>query len=85
MARVKYALAISEEAREQLRALPKDWRKRVGERLTLLQNNLTGDVKKLVATERKYRLRIGSYRVLFRLESNVIAVYAVKLRKAAYE
>jgi len=47
MANVHYSLAISHEAREQLRALPKESRQRIGERLSDLQNNLAGDVKKL--------------------------------------
>ncbi len=85
MATVHYSLAISEEAREQLRALPKESRRRVGERLSALQINLTGDVKKLAAAEKKYRLRVGNYRVLFRLEADEISVYAVKDRKEAYE
>ena len=85
MATVRYSLAISEEAREQLRALPKDSRRRIGKRLEELQNNLAGDVKKLTAAEKKYRLRVANYRVLFRLEGNQISVYAVKDRKEAYE
>jgi len=52
MATVHYSLAISEEAREQLRALPKESRRRVGERLSALQINLTGDVKKLAAARK---------------------------------
>ncbi|MDA1275431.1 MAG: hypothetical protein O2960_15525 [Verrucomicrobia bacterium] len=32
-----------------------------------------------------YRLRVGDYRVLFRLEGNTIVVYDVKDRKDAYE
>ena len=78
-------MAISEEARDQLRALPKEWRKRIGQRMNDLQNGLAGDVKKLAAAEKKYRLRVGSYRVLFRLEGSQISVYAVKDRKEAYE
>jgi mRNA interferase RelE/StbE len=85
MAAVYYALALSEEARDQLRALPKEQRRRIGEKMTALQNNLTGDVKKLTATENKYRLRVGSFRVLFRLEGNQISVFAVKDRKEVYE
>jgi mRNA interferase RelE/StbE len=85
MAIVHYSLALSEEAREQLRGLPKEWRKRIGERMSQLQTNLAGDVKKLTAAEKKYRLRVGNYRVLFRLEGNQISVYAVKDRKEAYE
>jgi len=30
-------------------------------------------------------LRIGEYRLLFRINANVIEVYAVKQRKDAYE
>ena len=82
---IEYRLALAEEAREQLRALPKDRRRQIGERLTLLQNNLAGDVKKLTAAENKYRLRVGKYRVFFRLEDDLIAVYSVKDRKEAYE
>jgi len=82
---IRYSLAITEEARDQLRALPSDWRKRIGERMNQLQNGLAGDVKKLAAAEKKYRLRVGSYRVLFRLEGSQISVYAVKDRKEAYE
>ena len=85
MATVYYSLAISEEALDQLRALPKEWRKRIGKRMSELQNNLAGDLKKLAAAEKKYRLRVGSYRVLFRLEGNQISVYGVKDRKEAYE
>src|SRR5205807_6685199 len=85
VATIHYSLAISEEARDQLRGLPKELRKRIGERMTDLQNNLAGDVKKLAVAEKKYRLRVGSYRVLFRLEGNQISVYAVKDRKEAYE
>lgn len=85
MAGVRYSLAISEEALKQLRALPRDERRRIGERLSQLQENFAGNVKKLIASEDKYRLRAGNYRVLFRLEGRRISVYAVKDRKEAYE
>ena len=80
-----YALLISEEARDQLRALPRPLRRAIGRRLDALQTGFSGDIKKLTAREHKYRLRIGSYRVLFRLEGSTIFVYAVKQRKEAYE
>lgn len=82
---MEYRLALSEEARGQLRELPKDRRRQIGERLTRLQGNLAGDVKKLNAAGNKYRLRVGKYRVLFRLEGDLIGVYSVKDRKEAYE
>jgi mRNA-degrading endonuclease RelE of RelBE toxin-antitoxin system len=54
---MRYSLVISEEAREQLRALPKPMRRNIGRRLDTLQNGLSGDVKRLTAREQKYRLR----------------------------
>lgn len=81
---MRYGLLISEEARDQLRALPKAMRRNIGQRLDVLQNGLSGDVKKLTAREHKYRLRVGSYRVLFQLGGSTIFVYAVKHRREAY-
>ena len=42
---VLYRLEIKEEARQQLRALPKDLRSRIWVRLEALQTDLAGDVK----------------------------------------
>jgi mRNA interferase RelE/StbE len=82
---VRYRLEIKEEARQQLRALSKEQRRNVGRRLDALQDNLSGDVKKLTGRTHEYRLRIGSFRVLFMLESDLINVYRVSDRKEAYE
>jgi len=82
---MRYRLEIKEEARQQLRALSKEHRRNIGRRLDVLQNDLAGDVKKLTAKTREYRLRVGSFRVLFMLESDLITVYAVRDRKEAYE
>lgn len=65
--------------------MPEDIRRAVGYRMFLRQADLAGDVKKLTAQEKKYRLRAGNFRVLFRLEEDVIVVYDVKDRKEAYE
>ena len=82
---MRYELFISEEAKEQLRELPEDIRRNIGNRLQLLQENLTGDVKKLEGQRSHYRLRVGTHRVLFRLDRANIEIYAVKQRKDAYE
>jgi hypothetical protein len=44
---VAYRLLIAEEARGQIRALPDDLRKNIGHRLDLLQQEFSGDIKKL--------------------------------------
>jgi mRNA-degrading endonuclease RelE of RelBE toxin-antitoxin system len=69
----------------QLRALPKDARRNVGMRMEALCVDLHGDVRKLKGRTNHYRLRAGSFRVLFTLAADQILVYAVKDRKEAYE
>jgi len=82
---MRYRLFLSEEAREQLRVLPQEVRRNLGQRIDRLQTDLTGDVKKLSAREGKYRLRVGSFRVLFELQGDTIFIHAVKDRKEAYD
>ncbi len=82
---MRYRLEIKDEALSHFLALPKEHRRNIGWRLEALQTDLAGDVKKLSARTHEYRLRIGSFRVLFVLEGDLISVYAVKDRKEAYE
>ena len=81
---MQYRLDFSDEAREELRALPREFRRRIGQKLDALQTDLQGDVKKLEGQKIKYRLRVGTYRLLFTLEKDLIFVYAVKDRKDVY-
>jgi len=81
---MRYRLEISEVALAQLRALAKEQRQHIGRKLEILQNDLQGDVKKLGGQAGKYRLRVGSHRVLFTLENDLIFVHLVKDRKDAY-
>jgi mRNA-degrading endonuclease RelE of RelBE toxin-antitoxin system len=81
---MRYQLEIGDEVLAQPRALPKEWRQRIGEKLEALQIDLQGDVKKLAGQAGKYRLRVGSHRVLFTLEKDLIVVHLVKNRKNAY-
>jgi mRNA-degrading endonuclease RelE of RelBE toxin-antitoxin system len=82
---MRYRIEISEKAREQLRALPKEMRRNIGQRMETMRDDLRGDVLKLRDKGNRYRLRIGTFRVLFVLARDIIQVYAVKDRKEAYE
>jgi mRNA-degrading endonuclease RelE of RelBE toxin-antitoxin system len=82
---MRYRIEISQKAREQLRALPKELRRNIGARMEMLREDLRGDVLKLKDKGSRYRLRVGSHRVLFVLAGEAIQVYAVKNRKEAYE
>lgn len=85
MAGANFELLLSEEASHQLRKFPEKLRKRIADRLTALESGFQGDIKKLVGTPDKYRLRVGNHRVLFRLVGRRIEVYAIRDRKEAYE
>ena len=85
MSAVRYRIEISEKAREQLRALPKQMRRNIGQRMEAMRDDLRGDVLKLREKGNRYRLRVGAYRVLFVLAGDAIQVYAVKDRKQAYD
>jgi len=82
---MRYRIEISEKAREQLHALPKEMRRNIGQRMETMRDDLRGDVLKLRDKGNRYRLRIGTFRVLFVLAGDMIQVYAVKDRKEAYE
>ena len=82
---MRYELFLSEKTRRQLRALDKTVRRQIGQRVEAMRNDLQGDVRKLEGRNDRYRLRVGNHRVLFTLERDVIAIYAVKDRKEAYE
>jgi len=69
---VRYRLEISEKAREQLRALPKEMRRNIGQRMETMRNDLRGDVLKLRDKGNRYRLRVGTYPVLFVLAGEAI-------------
>ena len=60
-------------------------RRNVGQRIETMRDDLRGDVLKLRDKGDRYRLRIGTFRVLFVLAGDMIQVYAVKDRKEAYE
>ena len=85
MGLVRYRIEISEKAREQLRALPKEMRRNIGRRMEAMRDDLRGDVLKLRDKGNRYRLRIGTFRVLFVLAGDVIQVYAVNDPKQGYD
>ena len=80
-----YEMEIKNEAKAALRALPDDVRRLVGYRLHCLQQDFSGDVKKLKGSKNEYRLRFGSHRVLFELVGQRIVVYSVGPRKNIYQ
>jgi mRNA interferase RelE/StbE len=81
---VRYRVILTDEVKAKLRALPLALRREIGHKLFLIEDDLSGDVKKLKGSRSQYRLRVGDYRVLFELEGRNVTVYAVGARKDIY-
>ena len=79
-----YLVQLMPKAIKDLKALPKSDAKKVVEKIRSLEKGLNGDIKKLTNFTPEYRLRVGSYRVLFEIEEQRILVYRIKHRKEAY-
>ncbi|CBN58265.1 Plasmid stabilization system [Kamptonema sp. PCC 6506] len=81
---MNYQVEFKPKAIKDLESLPVEVQNRVLTKIELMQNNLTGDVKRLTNYTPEYRLRVGDYRVLFEIEEDVLVIYRVKHRKDAY-
>ena len=70
-------------AAKALRRLPRNERERI---LTAIERLPAGDVRSLKGRRGEWRLRVGDWRALFRLdtEAQLIVVTAVKARGGAY-
>ena len=82
---MEFELEIKNDALAGLKKLSQEHRRLVGHRLHRLQQDFSGDVKKLKGSKNEYRLRAGEVRVLFELEGRRIVVYAVGKRKDIYK
>jgi mRNA-degrading endonuclease RelE of RelBE toxin-antitoxin system len=80
----QYKFGISSEALRTLDSLDKTQRRHIGYAMHGLQLDFRGDVKKLRGHADLYRLRVGNFRVFFRLRGNQIQVYEIRDKKDAY-
>lgn len=81
---MRYIIVLTDEVKDKLRSFPVRLRREIGHKLFLLEEDLSGNVKKLNGSRSQYRLRAGDYRILFELEGRTVTVYAVGNRKNIY-
>lgn len=82
-----YQVVFRPAALRALESLPAKLQKRIVERVeALAQNPRPHGAKRLVGMEGLYRIRVGDYRVLYRVEDEVltILVVAVGHRREVY-
>ncbi|MBH0188780.1 MAG: type II toxin-antitoxin system RelE/ParE family toxin [Nitrospira sp.] len=82
-----YSILLAPPAERQLKALAEATQKRIVTRLKTLQHNPRPQgVKKLTGEDDLYRIREGSYRIIYTIRDNELVILVVKIgdRKEVY-
>lgn len=82
---MRYTIEFRPKALRDIKRLSPDVSRRVVQKLQLLTNDMTGDVKRLVNYTPGYRLRVGDWRVLFQPEGSRLVVYRIVHRSKGYD
>ena len=82
----KYKVQVKKSAEKELREIPKKELLKILEKIKSLSDDPhpTGSIK--LTNQEKYRLRAGNYRILYKIEENILTVFIVKVghRKNIY-
>ncbi|MBD3278486.1 MAG: type II toxin-antitoxin system mRNA interferase toxin, RelE/StbE family [Candidatus Aegiribacteria sp.] len=76
----KYRILIRKSVYKDLDRIPKKDVKRIISAIGKLQDNPRPTQSKKLSGEDKYRLRCGSYRVIYEIKDDALVVYVVKAR-----
>jgi mRNA interferase RelE/StbE len=79
-----YQIEFKPRALKDLKLISSGDGPRIIDKINGLKNDLAGDIKRLTQFTPEYRLRVGSYRVLFELEGAKVVIYRVRHRRDAY-
>lgn len=82
---MQYTIEVKPQAIKDGKRIPRDVLRHIVDKIERLSDDLRGDVKRLTNFTPEYRLRVGSYRVLFEVEQDTVVVYRIKHRKNAYK
>ncbi len=76
----KYKLEYTNSALKEFKALDLAIQKRIGERiLTLLDDPFPSGVRKMQGLENHFRIRIGDYRVIYRIDVDRVVIVIVRI------
>jgi mRNA interferase RelE/StbE len=78
-------IKITNNAKKQIRKLPQLIQLAIGKKIremSVEQENV--QIKKLVGRIDTYRVRVGSYRIVYQQQSGIVVVVAVQHRKDVY-
>jgi len=77
---VKYRVLIRKSVYKDLDRIPKEVVRRIINAIGKLQDDPRPPQSKKLSGEDKYRLRCGSYRVIYEIKDDALIVYVVKAR-----
>lgn len=77
---MSYRVEFAASAVREFKALERSMQRRIGTRIDeLAKNPFPPDVKKLQGTPDHYRIRVGDYRVIYRVEKKRVTIVVVKI------
>ena len=82
-----YKLLYEKRIRKDLSIIPDGQKKFIYAALKIISNNpyeRTKSIKKLVNSD-KYRIRVGNYRIFYKIIKDTVKIYAILHRKDAYK
>lgn len=82
---MKYQVKFKRQAIKDLRSLSPNIKERILAKIMGMEDELQGDIKKLTNFTPEYRLRVGTFRVLFKIDGEILRIYRVKHRRDAYQ
>ncbi|HDM27001.1 MAG: type II toxin-antitoxin system RelE/ParE family toxin [Thermoprotei archaeon] len=84
---MKYRIYLTRRANRELKRLSPDIRERIEEKIEELSSDpLPRGAAKLVGLKDAYRVRVGDYRILYRVywKERMVVVFRIAMRKKAY-
>ena len=82
---MRYEIDFLPEARDDLKRLSPEITRRIMRKIHAMQDDLAGNVKRLVHYTPGLRLRVGDWRVLFEVAGSMIIIYRIVHRSEAYD
>ena len=81
-----YEVRILRRAKKDIARLPKEYSRRISEQIDGLANDPRPPNTKNLTNQPGYRLRVGTYRILYTIDdkANLVTIYGVKHRREAY-
>ena len=82
---MQYEIQIKPQAIKDGKRIPKKELRKIFAKIDGLKDGLQGNIRRLTNFTPEYRLRVGNYRVLFEIETDVVMIYRIKHRREAYK